>query len=776
MNVKRKALAALIVTAAVFSSHASLERPVIAFYVSPDGSDVNSGTRASPLKTPHRAVELACAVKSDAKREIIFMDGYYELEKTIALPAGSHDFTLRAENRGKAVLSGAMRVTGWRTDALDSRFITADLPFKSPGKLRYYFMVNGRSASLSVYPQGVNIVCPAELGEGKNFTSLPYDPKSFPEGFDIASLDLESNWVVVPQEWASTRSYIATNDVANKRFILKTKTNMAIGKYNTGFKIYNSRLGMLDPGDWMFDQRESKIIYYPREGEKPDEIFSTISRLPAIFDLRSSHNCTIDGLVMEGCFNPTGSGAYSNGPMAAAVSVRHCPFFTVKNCEVRNSGGGGIYMLKPNRAVIDDNYIHDVSSTGINFIDGGEGHCKVRGNVLRNMHSGIYMQTPVIECIGNKVSEIGRSALTLWGRFSVVASNELRNAMLRSRDGGALYGAYDYSLVKDNLVKYDNYSSWPGLYADEGSQHTVFTGNRIEGLFWPMHMHQSYDIVISNNVYKYDGAMRWSFQGGWRNRFVDNKIYTKDPIVSDPYLPNCAEWARNEVYLRKKGKKDEYVFSKSLTLERKKAELRPDIIIPLNGALEHDPKGPQIDAKRSKGEYPINWRKSVWFNVGSDGYPEPGTQPGNTLSYSHDDKYVYFYIFLKNPMLTPYPGMKNTGNVWGVHDAIRLYFGKKMAVTLFWTGKSVVEGSTYVLPEGDFKVRDSGWWNGSTMELRLPIDVLEFESEARGRSTLFNAETYNADHDAYRYVFRTDGGNVRTGHLVIPTEPVKEIK
>ena len=775
MNTFRKFVAIAGVTAAVFSATASLERPAVAFYVSPGGADSNRGTKAAPVKTPQRAVELACAVKSDAKREIVFMDGYYELEKTIVLPAGNHDFTFRAENRGKAVLSGAMRVAQWRTDAQDARLITADLPFKSPGKLRYYFMVNGKSASLSAYPQSVNIVCPAELGDGTNFTSLPYDPKSFPEGFDIGSLDLESAWVVVPQEWASTRSYIATNDVANQRFILKTKTNMAIGRYNTGFKIYNSRLGMLDPGDWMFDQRESNIIYYPREGEKPNEIFSTISRLPAIFDLRSSHNCTIDGLVMEGCFNPSGSGAYSNGPMAAAVSARHCPYLTVKNCEVRNCGGGGIYMLKPNRAVIDDNYIHDVSSTGINFIDGGEGHCKVRGNVLRNMHSGIYMQTPAIECIGNKVSEIGRSALTLWGRFSVVASNELRNAMLRSRDGGALYGAYDYSLIKDNMVKYDKNSDWPGLYADEGSQHTVFTGNRIEGLFWPMHMHQSYGIIVSNNVYRFDGPMRWSFQGGWRNRFVDNVMYTTEPIVSDRYLPNCIEWARNAVYL-KDGKTGEYVFDRRVSLERKKSDLRPDIVIPVNGASSHDPKGPQIDAKRSKGEYPINWRKSVWFDVGADGYPEPGRQPGNTLSYSHDDKYVYFFIFLKNPMLSPYPGIKNFGNVWGVHDAIRLYFGKTMTVTLFWTGKCAVEGSGYVIPEGDFKVHDSGWWNGATMELRLPIEVAGFEPDPRGKAAVFNAETYNADHDAYRYVFAPDGGNVRTGHLVIPAEPVKEIK
>ena len=775
MNTFRKFVAIAGVTAAVFSASASLERPAVAFYVSPVGADSNRGTKAAPVKTPQRAVELACAVKSDAKREIVFMDGYYELEKTIVLPAGNHDFTFRAENRGKAVLSGAMRVAQWRTDARDARLITADLPFKSPGKLRYYFMVNGKSASLSAYPKSVNIVCPAELGDGTNFTSLPYDPKSFPEGFDIGSLDLESAWVVVPQEWASTRSYIATNDVANQRFILKTKTNMAIGRYNTGFKIYNSRLGMLDPGDWMFDQRESKIIYYPREGEKPNEIFSTISRLPAIFDLRSSHNCTIDGLVMEGCFNPSGSGAYSNGPMAAAVSARHCPYLTVKNCEVRNCGGGGIYMLKPNRAVIDDNHIHDVSSTGINFIDGGEGHCKVRGNVLRNMHSGIYMQTPAIECIGNKVSEIGRSALTLWGRFSVVASNELRNAMLRSRDGGALYGAYDYSLIKDNLVKYDKNSDWPGLYADEGSQHTVFTGNRIEGLFWPMHMHQSYGIIVSNNVYRFDGPMRWSFQGGWRNRFVDNVMYTTEPIVSDRYLPNCIEWARNAVYL-KDGKTGEYVFDRRVSLERKKSELRPDIVIPVNGASSHDPKGPQIDAKRSKGEYPINWRKSVWFDVGADGYPEPGRQPGNTLSYSHDDKYVYFFIFLKNPMLSPYPGIKNFGNVWGVHDAIRLYFGKTMTVTLFWTGKCAVEGSGYVIPEGDFKVHDSGWWNGATMELRLPIEVAGFEPDPRGKAAVFNAETYNADHNAYRYVFAPDGGNVRTGHLVIPAEPVKEIK
>lgn len=774
MNLKRSALLAITITVAAFSAYASLIRPTVSFYVSPKGLDSNPGTQALPVKSPQIAVDLARAVKSDAKREIVFMDGYYELEKTIVLPPGNHDFTFRAENKGKALLSGAVRVLNWQTDPKDQRLITADLPFENPGKIQFYFMVNSRPASLSLFPQGINIVCPAELGEGKNYTSLPYDPKSFPKGFDIASLDLDSAWVVVPQEWASTRSYIATNDVAGQRFILKKKTNMPIGKYNTGFRIYNSRLGMLDPGDWMFDQRESKIFYFPREGETAENIFATISRLPALFDISGNHNCTIEGLAMEGCFNPSGAGPYAKGAMAAVVSAKHCPYFTVKNCEVRNSGGGGIYMLKPNRAVIDNNYVHDISATGVNFVDGGEGFCKVRGNVLHNMGSGIYMQTPAIECIGNKVGEIGRSALTLWGRFSVVASNELCNAMLRSRDGGALYGAYDYSIIKDNLVKYDKNSDWPGLYADEGSQHTLFVGNRIEGLFWPMHLHQSYGIIVSNNVYKFDGAMRWSFQGGWRNRFVDNTIYTKDPITADKYLANCIEWARNDVYL-KDAKTGEYVFDKRVTLERKKAALREDIIMPLNCAKEYDPKEPQIDGKRAKGEYPINWRKSVWFDVGADGYPEPGRQPGNILGYSHDDKYVYFNIYLKNPMLTPYPGIKNFGNTWGVHDAIRLYFGKDMSITLFWTGKCYVEGSEYQLPEGDFKVRDSGWWNGANMELRLPIDVVGFEVEPRGKSVVFNAATYNADHDVYRYVFAPDGENVRTGHLVIPTEPVKEI-
>jgi hypothetical protein len=87
------------------------ERPTVSFYVSPHGDDQSEGTRDNPVKTPNRALELARAVLSDAKREIVFLDGFYEFDKPIVLGARDYEYTFRAENRGKAILSAAMKVT-----------------------------------------------------------------------------------------------------------------------------------------------------------------------------------------------------------------------------------------------------------------------------------------------------------------------------------------------------------------------------------------------------------------------------------------------------------------------------------------------------------------------------------------------------------------------------------------------------------------------------------------------------------------------------------------
>lgn len=767
-----KALLVVLSLVCIPVFQASAKDSVVSFYVSPKGRDDAPGTRKQPVRTPDQALSLARKVLSDARREIVFLDGYYELERPIRLGADDVDMTFRADKKGKAVLSGASRVTGWRREGESSDLVVAKMPFEADENALYLLVVNSRHASLSAYPKGKNISCPAVLGDGKNFHDLPYEASSFPEDFDISSLDISSVWLSIPQEWAVTRSFISVNDVKNSRFVLKSPTNMAIGMYNSGFKLINSRLGLIDPGSWMFEKSTSSIVYKLRPGETPENIVATITRLPSLFNLHRVEDCTIDSLVMEGCLELFSNAPYSTNCLSAVVSAKFTPRLKVRNCEIRDSRSGGIYMLKADRCVIEKNYIHDVSTTGICFIDGGAGNCKVNSNKLRNMYAGISMQIGRVECMWNDIAEIGRSALLLWSSFSVVASNRLGNCMLRSRDGGALYGSYDYCLIKDNFVKYTKKSIWPGLYADEGSQHNVFTGNRTDGLWWPTHMHQTYGISVSNNVFRSDSPMRWSFQGSMFGRFTDNRIYAPKTIKSDAYLPNCVEWARNKVYVKGEGGK--YTFDKNLTLKRKKAVREPEIFVSVNSAAEEGSS--LIDGKRKAGEYPAQQAGNTSVYTGEDGYLIAGTQPSHIFRCSCDERYLYVHVEYRFSKCTPYFGQMNFGDKYGVHDSIRLYFGEKKIFTLFWTGSALVEGVDFAFRNGDIKVDPGGWWTGSGLEARIPLSVLGIEKKEYGPSVAFNCESYNADHDLKRFLFPIGEKVVATGVLVFPLDVVKEVK
>lgn len=779
--MKYKSILCSIFAMGAVAAFALNDRPTVTFYVAVDGNDMNDGSREKPVKTPERALELVRSVASDAKREIVFADGYYSLEKPIRVETEDSDLTIRAENRGKAFLSGAKIVSGWRKDPKDARFLIADLPLApSTGRI-YAFSVADKLADVAVYPapkskqRSIRIPIGEEYDEN-NFTTLPYDIKSFPKNFDPADIDIASVWVTVLQEWAATRCYIATNDYRNHTLYLGNKSNMAIGRYNGGFTLHNSRIGMHSPGTWMFEETSNRLIYWPRVGEDPTKERCTISGLMSIFDLRETRNVTIDGFIMDGVYKTTSTKHLKDPSYSAAISSRRCSHLTVRHCEIRNLASAALYALKSGHTMVSDCHIHDIGSSGICFARDGEGYSSAINNHIH--HNGwldrsscqILLQGPNMTCIGNYLHDAPRECIVMWSSFSLVASNRISNAMLKSRDGAGLYGAYDYSLVKDNYVKYDKESMWPGLYADEGSQHTVFTGNYVEGLWWPTHMHQSFGIVVSNNTFKYNGKMRWSFQGGTRSRFVENKIYTTKPITNDAYLANCVEWARNDVYVKPEGK-NEYKLDKRVSLKRVKATKRSSVIMPrIDAKVKIDGKGP-------RNEYPIHWRKIMTFGVGADGYPEIGGEPSYTIKHSYDGEYVNFCAHYKFGMLISYVGMRNFGNVWGRNDGMRFYFGNGYELTVYWNGETESNNPKFRLGKEDFIINDRGWWHGIDMEFRIPLAALGLSSDnVRGKEIAFNAVGYNGDHDFYRYVFPIEGNNILTGKMVFPKEDLKEVK
>ena len=761
------------------------------FRISPDGDDTGDGSKAKPVKTLQRAVELARALEREEEKVIVFEDGFYPFEKPVRFVASDYDFTIKAEHPGKAILSGSVKLTGWRQDENDPRLLVADLPFEPEEGALYTLASGSEWCGLASFPEKGRLRYKS-AGEN-NHTYLQYDMKSLPEGVNLSGLDLKSAWLIIPQEWATTRTGIATNDVANGAFILKSKTNMPIGQYNQGFTLMNTRHGVRKPGMWMYEATAKKVVYWPREGETADNLDCEISRAMAIFDVHNTKNMKVSGLVMQGCaMSFANNNIYSAGPANAVFSMKGAYRLEVDNVVIRNTAGGGIAALKPVKCVTRNSHVYNVGGTAIDYIDGGDASDVINCHVhdygrLNSAACGVGLQISNVKCIGNHIHDGPGNGVVLWSDNSIFASNHLHHVMQVQRDGGGLYGGYNNTLVKDNYVH--DIGGWPGLYADEGSQNSVFCGNTFENCWWPTHMHQTQFITVSNNVMKCDRPMRFSFQGSGHGRFCDNKIYTTKPITNDPYLANCDFWGHNEVFVKQED--GSYKSTGLVTLERVKPKPgtmeiyslcgKPEL--PISATEPADAGELRLAALCGKLEPPISatdemsfrafgipWNKRGYVGVGEDGYPNPGV-PFSSVQIAYDDRYLYVGFERKYNALCGYPAMQNfTSRGWRHCDANRVEFEGGRRITTY------PDGTFETNDKGNFKMTkdDVKFRGGGACIMRIPLDTLNINGakpkepgklDVIGCEIKFNAMIWVEDLRELKALYGPDGKNYATGTL-----------
>ena len=747
---------------AALAAASAFGRPSVEYWVSSAGDDNGDASSSKPVKTVARALELSRLQMSDARKIVVVKDGVYEIEKPIVVEKTDGDIVVKAEHSRKATLTGSKKLTGWKADPKDKRFLTCPLPFEPVPDAEHTFTSGVEFRPLAEHWAKI----PMPKTDPNNFTYMPYDRGSFPKDMDFDGLDLTSVYVLVLQEWATTKSLIATNDVAGKSFWLATKANMAIGNYNQGFRLVNARVGMTAPGMWMYEKGEKRVMYWPTEGETAENLKCEISFAPAIFDVKS--NCRgveISGFVIEGCAKWKFTG-YANGndPMYAAVSLKWPNRCKVSDLEVRNCAADGISIFKADWSTVENCLVHNVGATCINVCGGGS-HDKVVGNHVH--HGGqinqsaplVGFQTYAGDLVGNKIHDVPGCGITMWGIRNNVISNEIADCMSRQRDGGGLYGAYDYSLVKDNWCHNRKDPGWPSLYADEGSRHTVFTGNRIEGNSWPLHLHQCRNIVVTNNTFTHVKPMRWTFQGSVNDIFAENKIYAAQDVTNDAYVAGCDRWADNEIYV--KGADGEYFLKRKLTLVN-----APTDMIPSGGVVTV----PRIDKPVIVNgdnwpfwQYPIQWRETM--RAGRDLFGrESGGTPFQLVKFSYDDKHLNLNVQMWYSAFTVYDGRLNPGNEWGHHDGLKLYVGTDLVVTMMSGGKVEWNDKDLKLTEEDYEVKYFDW-RRTGYEVRIPLEYLGFKhaDDAEGKEIAFNAVTFVRDHDEFKVLFVPVNGKLAAG-------------
>lgn len=268
--------------------------PAAEFWVAPDGSDANPGTRDLPLATPTKALRLGRELRrlndpavADGLR-VILRDGYYLLHEPVLVrpedsgTAGAPT-VLAAAPGERPVLGGGVAVTGWtRLDAAP-----ANLPVAACGQVWSAEIPshNGRRVEFrQLWVDGRKAVRARTPGEGDMARLAAWDrPKR--EAWIPAALSMPAKpdgvELVLLQMWEIAVLRVKSHQIEGDRARVTfhepesrvefehpwPQPVMSPERGNAPFFLTNALEFLDEPGEWFGDLAGGRVYYWPREGE-----------------------------------------------------------------------------------------------------------------------------------------------------------------------------------------------------------------------------------------------------------------------------------------------------------------------------------------------------------------------------------------------------------------------------------------------------------------------------------------------------------------------------
>src|SRR5579875_3189176 len=111
---------------------ASSPQNIATIFVAPGGSDTADGTALHPFQTLERAQRAVREVNCDRDVEVRLAEGIYRLERPLVFTVkdgGCHGHRVewRAAEGARPVISGAIRITGWKMYDAERNIYVADV-------------------------------------------------------------------------------------------------------------------------------------------------------------------------------------------------------------------------------------------------------------------------------------------------------------------------------------------------------------------------------------------------------------------------------------------------------------------------------------------------------------------------------------------------------------------------------------------------------------------------------------------------------------------------
>ncbi|MEI2725810.1 MAG: right-handed parallel beta-helix repeat-containing protein [Verrucomicrobiota bacterium] len=547
MMIRLLCVVALLVARPIFSA------PV--YFVAPNGSDANAGTKAKPFATLERArdaVRMRRASQS-AVRETITVwlrGGDYLRTNTLELTAADSGtagapITWRAYKNEPVRLLGGRTLTGFTpvSDAtvlarlddtarghvvqlnLRALGITDFGEMKSrgfgrptvPAHCELFFdhrpmMLarwpnEGEFAKIAGYPAGQKDEHGGQLGEltgGFNYSGDR--PRRWR---DTSDLWIHGYWAY---DWANSYEKVASLDVEQRL----VKTLPPYGHY--GFR-KDQRVHFLNvleeldqPGEWFLDRRSGVLYFWPPPIKNPAAgTYRAAETLLSLLDqpllkLADVSNLTFRGLILE-------------ATRANAIEIRGGASNRIAGCLIRNIGNTGVVIEGGTGHAVVSSDVSDTGDGGVSLTGGDRQTLSPGGHFVENCHfqrlgrwSKCYVPAVAMTGVGlrashNLIQDHPHCAILYWGNDHLMEFNEIHHIALETGDVGAIYTGRDYTFrgnkIRHNFIHHTGGVGMGsmGVYMDDCVSGTEVFGNVFYKVHWAMFIGGGRDHRVENNLF-----------------------------------------------------------------------------------------------------------------------------------------------------------------------------------------------------------------------------------------------------------------------------------
>jgi hypothetical protein len=486
------------------------------WYVSPNGSNTNAGTAASPFKTIQEAANAA----EPGDTVLIHAGTYRETVTPARSGTAGAPITYKPYGDGTVTISGANVVSGFQQSS--GSIYTTYNDSSNLGEGNNQIFVDGQMINEARWPATsldlshptlatATSNTPKVVADGQWTTSTLRDPAlTQPAGFwDGAIID-----ILPGQQWVAQTGTVISSSRGQLTYRYR-QMNVPYTLPSAGDKFYLfGTPGALDSsGEWYLNSKTGEMSIWTPDGMNPNSETIEVKGRQDAFDLNNRSYIDIQGISLFAATiqtNNHSNGIVLNGLNAKYVSqsvvnsngwseptitgIQLCGSnSTLENSVIAYSSGNGVYLNGSNNTV-SNSLVHDTDYAATTC-------------------SGIEVLGVRMHVENNTVFNAGRDGIKLSNSTDTfIVRNVVHDVMLQTTDGGGIYtygtdgagGEISYNRVYN--IHSGGYGA-VGIYLDNYSNHYLVEYNVISHCDWAVKLNPpSYENLVEYNVLADSGA------------------------------------------------------------------------------------------------------------------------------------------------------------------------------------------------------------------------------------------------------------------------------